>query len=210
MLRILIADDHPLIRKGLIQILKDNLPVRIIDEIDQGNEVLSVLEKNKYDVLILDISLPGRDGMDILADVCRLYRDLPVLMLSIQPEEQYALRALKMGAAGCLNKAVAPENLVEAVKTVISGKSYINNTVSQLMLNNLNRDMGENPHESLSEREYQVLLMIGEGLSVTEISEKLNLSVKTVSTYRTRLLRKMGLANSSQLTSYVYRKGLLK
>lgn len=210
MLRILIADDHPLIRKGLIQILKDNLPVRIIDEVDQGDEVLPSIEKGQYDVLILDISLPGRDGMDILADVCRLEKDLPVLMLSIQPEEQYALRALKLGAAGCLNKAVAPENLVEAVKTVISGKSYINSTVSQLMLENLNRDTGEKPHESLSDREYQVLLMIGRGHSVTEISEKLNLSVKTISTYRTRLLRKMGLANSAQLTSYVYRNGLLK
>ena len=210
MLRILIADDHSLIRRGLIQILETSLPVTYIDEVGDGNEVLPALGAKKYDVLILDISLPNRDGMDILHDVCRIYSSLPVLMLSIQPEEQYALRALKLGAAGCLNKAVAPENLVDAVKTVISGKTYIDGTVSRLMVENLNRDIGENPHEALSEREYQVLLMIAQGLSVTDISEKLNLSVKTVSTYRARLLKKMGLANSSQITSYAYRKGLLK
>lgn len=210
MLKILIADDHPLIRRGLSQILKDNLPVRILDEVDDGAAVLTALEKEKYDVLILDISLPHRDGMDILIDVKKLHEKLPVLMLSIQPEEQYALRALKLGASGCLNKAVAPENLVEAVKTVAGGRTYINSTVSQLMLENLNSDVGENPHGALSEREFQVLLMIGRGLSVSQISEQLNLSVKTVSTYRTRLLKKMGLANSAQLTSYVYRKGLLE
>ncbi|MBN2658693.1 MAG: response regulator transcription factor [Spirochaetales bacterium] len=210
MLKILIADDHPLIRRGLSQILRDNLPVRVLDEVDDGAAVLTALEKEKYDVLILDISLPNRDGMDILIDVKKRYEKLPVLMLSIQPEEQYALRALKLGASGCLNKAVAPENLVEAVKRVAGGSTYINDTVSRLMLENLNRDVGENPHEALSEREFQVLLMIGRGLAVSEISEQLNLSVKTVSTYRTRLLRKMGLANSAQLTSYVYRKGLLE
>jgi len=209
MLKILIADDHPLIRKGLSQILRDSLPVRILDEVDDGAEVLSALEKENYNVLILDISLPNRDGMDILIDVKKRYEKLPVLMLSIQPEEQYALRALKLGASGCLNKAVAPENLVEAVRTVVAGGSYINGTVSQLMLENLNRNVEVNPHEALSEREFQVLLMIGKGLSVSEISDQLNLSVKTVSTYRTRLLKKMGLANSAQLTSYVYRKKLL-
>ncbi len=209
MLKILIADDHPLIRRGLIQILKDSLPVHYIHEVEDGALVLNVLNNDTYNVLILDISLPNRDGMDILHDVKMHFPDLPVLMLSIQPEEQYALRALKLGASGCLNKAVAPENLVKAVKTVVSGKKYISDKISDLMLENLNRDIGENPHEGLSEREYQVLLSIGSGQTVTQISDKLNLSVKTVSTYRTRLLRKMGLSNSSELTSYVYKKGLI-
>jgi DNA-binding NarL/FixJ family response regulator len=210
MLKILIADDHPLIRKGLIQIIRDSLPVHYIDEVADGAEVLNSISKGKYNILILDISLPNRDGMDILHDVKIQYPDLPVLMLSIQPEEQYALRALKLGASGCLNKAVAPENLVEAVKAVVSGKKYINSKISHLMLENLNRDIEENPHEGLSEREYQVLLAIGSGQTVTQISEKLNLSVKTVSTYRTRLLKKMGLSNSAQLINYVYSRGLVK
>lgn len=210
MLKILIADDHPLIRRGLIQILKDSLPVHYIHEVEDGDEVLNILSGETYNILILDISLPNRDGMDILYDVKLRFPDLPVLMLSIQPEEQYALRALKLGASGCLNKAVAPENLVEAVKTVVSGKKYIGTKISDLMLENLNSDIGENPHEGLSEREYQVLLSIGSGQTVTQISDKLNLSVKTVSTYRTRLLKKMGLSNSAQLVNYVYKRGLLK
>jgi len=210
MLKILIADDHPLIRRGLIQILKDSLPVHYLDEVEDGGEVLKTLSNQKYNILILDISLPNRDGMDILHDVKLQFPDLPVLMLSIQPEEQYALRALKLGASGCLNKAVAPENLVEAVKTVVSGKKYISNKISNLMLENLNRDIEENPHEGLSEREYQVLLSIGTGQTVTQISDKLNLSVKTVSTYRARLLKKMGMSNSAQLVNYVYKRGLVK
>ena len=210
MLKILIADDHPLIRRGLIQIIKDNLPVQLIDEESDGALVLSRLDSFSYDILILDISLPNRDGMDILHDVKSIYKDLPVLMLSIQPEEQYALRALKLGASGCLNKVVAPENLVEAVKTVVAGKKYINNKLSNLMLENLNRDVDEKPHETLSEREFQVMLMIGSGKTITQISTTLNLSVKTISTYRSRLLKKMGLSNSAQITSYVYKNKLVK
>lgn len=210
MLKILIADDHPLIRRGLIQILKDSIPVHYIHEVEDGAEVLNTIGNGDYNVLILDISLPHRDGMDILHDVKIQFPDLPVLMLSIQPEEQYALRALKLGASGCLNKAVAPENLVEAVKTVVAGKKYINNKISNLMVENLNKHIEDEPHESLSEREYQVLLGIGSGLTVTEISDKLNISVKTVSTYRTRLLKKMGLSNSAQLVNYVYKRDLVK
>jgi len=210
MLKILIADDHSLIRRGLIQILKDSLPIQYIHEEADGAEIINKVSEDNYDILILDISLPNRDGMDILHDVKKRFPDLPVLMLSIQPEEQYALRALKLGASGCLNKAVAPENLVEAIKAIVSGRKYINNKISDLMLENLNRDIEENPHEGLSEREFQVLLMIGSGNSVSEISDKLLLSVKTISTYRTRLLKKMGLANSAQLTNYVYKKGLVK
>ncbi len=207
--KILIVDDHPLVRKGLCEILKESIPYRVLDELSDGDMVLESLSRENYDVVILDISLPGRDGLDILKDIKIQHPDTAVLILSIQPESQYALRALKMGASGCLNKASAPEELVDAVREVIRGNRYLTPKVSQLLLEEYQGDHSELPHKQLSEREYQVMMLLVSGLSSGEISDKLNLSIKTVSTYRTRLLQKMNLKNNAQLTYYAVKHNLI-
>ncbi|MDX9800063.1 MAG: response regulator transcription factor [Spirochaetia bacterium] len=208
-MNILIADDHPLIRKGIKQILSDSPEITAVFEADSSFAVFNVLESRSIDILILDISLPGKDGMEILKDVKVYYPDLPVLMLSIQPEDQYALRAFKYGASGCLNKASAPEELLEALRKVKSGTRYINDAVSEILLNDLTGKNLENPHLNLSEREFQVMIMIAEGLTISTISDKLSLSIKTVSTYRTRLMAKMNLHNNAQLVYYAVKHNLL-
>lgn len=207
--KILIVDDHPLVRRGLCQILKESIPMRRLDEISNGNEVLQKMVDTKYDVVILDISLPGKDGLEVLKDIKIQYPDTAVLILSIQSESQYALRALKMGASGCLNKASAPEELVNAVREVLKGGRYLTSKVSQLLLEDYQGDHIDLPHKQLSEREYQVMIMLVSGFSSSEISEKLKLSIKTVSTYRTRLLQKMSLKNNAQLTYYAVKHKLI-
>ena len=209
MLRILIADDHPVLRRGLMQLLKESLPVTRMYEAGDGNEVLELLKNHSIDVLILDISLPGKDGMLVLSDVKRDFPAVPVLMLSIQPESQYAARAFRMGAAGCLNKATAPEELVRAVRQVAEGENYINDKTSSILLESLRHSGTAAPHRQLSERETQVMLSIASGKTISEIADDLCLSVKTVSTYRSRLLDKMSLRNNAQLTQYVYRHKLI-
>ncbi|MCD6396808.1 MAG: response regulator transcription factor [Spirochaetaceae bacterium] len=209
-MNILVADDHPLIRKGLIQILSDSSYIRNVYEARDNFEVFKNIKSHKIDILILDISMPGKDGMEILKDVKIEYPDLSVLMLSIQPENQYAVRAFKYGASGCLNKASAPEELIKAIKKVMSGGRYINDAVSEILLNNIkSKGNEEKPHKNLSEREYQVMILLASGLKICEISEKLNLSIKTISTYRTRLLVKMNLHTNSELTYYSIKHKLL-
>ena len=208
-MNILITDDHPLIRKGIRQILSDSPEISAVFEADNSFDVFKILESSRIDVLILDISLPGKDGMEILKDVKIYYPDLPVLMLSIQPEDQYALRAFKYGASGCLNKASAPEELMEALKKIKSGNRYINDAVSEILLNDLTGKNPDCPHLNLSEREFQVMIMLASGLSISAISEKLSLSIKTVSTYRTRLMAKMNLHTNAQLVYYAVKHNLL-
>ncbi len=209
-MNILIADDHPLIRKGLNQILSDDISIRHVYEAEDGRSAMKTLEQETVDVLILDISMPDKDGIEVLKDVKNLYPRLPVLMLSIQPETQYALRAMRFGASGCLNKASAPEELVDAIVQVHRGGRYISDEVSNLLLQNLQHKQSDLPHQQLSEREFQVLIMIASGNSISEISRKLFLSVKTVSTYRVRLMAKMNMQNNSQLTYYAIKHDLIK
>lgn len=209
-MNILIADDHPLIRKGLRQILMDSIAIGRIFEAENGVAAMEALRTQSIDVLILDISMPDKDGIEVLKDVKMLYPSLPVLMLSIQPETQYALRALRFGASGCLNKASAPEALIDAIIRVRQGGRYISEEVSDLLLQNLQMENPDAPHTGLSEREFQVMLMLASGTSLSEISNKLYLSVKTVSTYRARLLAKMHMKNNTQLTYYAIEHDLLK
>ncbi|OHE64946.1 MAG: DNA-binding response regulator, partial [Treponema sp. GWA1_62_8] len=190
MFRVLIADDHPLIRKGLGQILASSVYVDAVDEANDGFAALELARSRHYDVIILDISLPGKDGMDVLPELKDAVPDTPVLMLSIQPEEQYAVRAFRLGASGCLNKSSAPEELVEAIRTIAGGGTYLSPKVKDLVMESLRGDPRDKPHEHLSERESQVMLNIARGKTVGEIADKLALSVKTVSTYRSRLLEK--------------------
>lgn len=209
MLRVLIADDHPLIRKGLGQILSSSVYVDAVDEANDGFAALELARSRRYDVIILDISLPGKDGMDVLPELKDLVPETPVLMLSIQPEEQYAVRAFRLGASGCLNKSSAPEELVEAIRTIARGGTYLSPKVKDLVMESLRGDPRAKPHEQLSERETQVMLNIARGKTVGEIADKLALSVKTVSTYRTRLLEKLGLDNNAQVMEYAFRHKLI-
>lgn len=209
MLRILIADDHYLIRRGLRQLIEETLPGTQVDEAEDGPKTLVAARKQKYDVIVLDISMPGKDGLDLVRDLKDIEPSTHVLILSIQPEEQYALRAFRLGASGCLNKSADPSELIVAVKTMIAGRRYVSARTQELMLEEVTGTGSELPHERLSDREYQVFRMLAGGKTIGEISEVLALSVKTVSTYRARILEKMSLENNAQLTHYAFKHKLI-
>lgn len=203
MVRVLIADDHAVVRKGLKQIVKEQSPLMEVEEASDGNEVLEKVHAGCCDVLVLDISMPGRSGLEILHEVRHLRPDLPVLILSMHPEEQYAIRVLKAGAAGYLTKDAALDELVSAIQRVSTGSRYISATLAEKLAMGLSGDLERLPHESLSDREYTVLLGIGAGKGVGEIADELGLSVKTISTYRSRILEKMDLKSNADLIRYV-------
>jgi two-component system invasion response regulator UvrY len=208
-MNILIADDHAILRRGLRHILADGLPEVSIAEAQNGGEVLRLLRQRSFDVLILDINMPGASGLEVVRDVRRDYPWIPVLMLSVYPEEQYALRALKAGAAGYLPKESAPEELVHAVLKVASGGKYITASIAEQMADALQDDGSKPVHETLSNREFEVLRLMGKGKTSSEIAAELSLSVKTISTFRSRLLAKMHLKNNAELILYVTQHGLL-
>ena len=209
MLKILIADDHAIVRQGLKQILADIPDQAIIDEAANGNQVLSKVRKNTYDVLILDISMPGLSGLDVLKQLKIERPDLNVLMLSMHPEEQYAIRALKAGAAGYLTKESAPEELVAAIKKVSMGRKYVTASLAEKLAFDLGERSERPPHEYLSDREFQVLRLIASGKTVKEIAEDMFLSIKTISTYRSRILEKMNMKTNAELTHYAIKNGLI-
>lgn len=209
MLRILIADDHTVVRKGLRQILMDEFPNAHIEEVPDAEELIKKVMAEKWDVVVSDLSMPGRSGLDALQQIKISHPDLPVLILSIHPEEQYALRSLKSGASGYLSKDTAPDELVKAVKKVMLGKKYISQTIAEKLANTFSTDTSLNPHESLSDREFDVMKLLANGKSVSEIAEMLSLSVTTVSTYRARLMVKMNLKSNSDLTKYAIENNLL-
>lgn len=209
MLRILIADDHTVVRKGLRQILMDEFPNAHIEEVPDAEELIKKVMAEKWDVVVSDLSMPGRSGLDALQQIKISHPDLPVLILSIHPEEQYALRSLKSGASGYLSKDTAPDELVKAVKKVMLGKKYISQAIAEKLANTFSTDTSLNPHESLSDREFDVMKLLANGKSVSEIAEMLSLSVTTVSTYRARLMVKMNLKSNSDLTKYAIENNLL-
>ena len=209
LMKILVADDHALIRKGLRQLLADNLHATSVDEAEDGNRALELASANRYDVVILDVSMPGRDGLDLVRALKDIDPGTHVLILSIQPEEQYALRAFRLGASGCLNKAGDPGEIVEAVRTVVAGRRYLSAKAQELLLEEMSGSGDALPHETLSDREYQVFRLLASGKTIGEISEMLALSVKTVSTYRARILAKMAMDNNAQLTHYAFKHGLV-
>jgi two-component system invasion response regulator UvrY len=202
MMRVLIADDHAIVRKGLRQIAEESGKISV-DEAANGQEALDKLRQDRWDALVLDISMPGRHGLDVLQAVRDLQPQLPVLILSMHPEEQYAMRVLKAGASGYMNKDTAPGELVQAIQKIVNGGKYISATLAEKLAYEISGDSDKLPHEKLSDREYRVLVMIGAGKSVSQIAEELSLSVKTVSTYRSRLLEKMNLNNNADLIRYV-------
>ncbi len=209
MLRILIADDHSVVRKGLRQILLDEFPTAKIEEVPDAEELIKKVMSDKWDVVVSDLSMPGRSGLDALQQIKLSFPQLPVLILSIHPEEQYALRALKSGASGYLSKDTAPDELVKAVQKVLLGKKYISQSIAEKLANNFSSDSTLFPHENLSDREFDVMKLLANGKSVSEIADMLFLSVTTVSTYRARVMVKMNLKSNADLTKYALENKLI-
>ena len=200
--KILVADGHEIFRKGVKNILKEMNDKVVVDEASNGHEVMEKIWKNDYNAVLLDISMPGRNGIDILKQLKGYKPDLQVLILSTYPEEQYAMRALKAGAAGYLTKTAKSDELVTAIKHVIKGKRYITSSIADKLVNYVESRDEKAPHEILSDREYEVMCMTAEGRSVKQIAMKLALSDKTISTYRARILIKMKMTNMAQLIQY--------
>jgi DNA-binding NarL/FixJ family response regulator len=202
MIRILIADDHAIVREGLKQIVAQTSDIIVVGEAVNAADALAKLKTIKPDLLLLDISMPGRSGLDVLLESRKDYPEMPVLILSLHTEDQYALRMLKAGAAGYLTKESAPEQLIAAIRKTSGGGRYISASLAERLAMNLVADKGVYPHELLSNREFQVFQMIALGKTVTEIGDELSLSVKTISTNRTRILEKMGMRNNAEITQY--------
>jgi len=209
MTRILVADDHKLFREGLKQILGEHKDLLVAGEASNGQEVVDEVWKRDFDLVLLDISMPGMSGLDVLKHLKAQKPRLRVLVLSMYPEEQYAVRAIRAGAAGYLTKASAADELIQAIRKICSGGRYISVSIAEKLLFDLNPDTGKLPHEKLSDREYQILCMIASGKTVSRIAEELNLSVKTVSTYRVRILEKMGMGSNAELTNYAIKQNLI-
>jgi len=209
MINVFIADDHAIVRQGLKQIVSDAEDMAVNGEAGNGGDALRQLRQCAPDVLILDIAMPGKSGVEVLKQIKQEIPKLPVLILSMYPEEQYAVRLIKAGAAGYLAKESAPELLVSAIRIVAQGKRFISPSVAELLANELERDSDLPLHHALSDREFQILRLIASGKTVSEIADSLALSVKTVSTYRTRMLDKMKLKNNAELMHYAIKNSLI-
>lgn len=209
MIKILIADDHAIVRKGLVQILQEEFPLAEITEVTNGSDALDVVSKTIWDVILLDISMPGRNGIEILKQIRTNGIKAPVLMLSMHSEEQYAIRALKAGASGFLSKLSATDELLIAVHKVLSGRKYITASLAEKLVDSIGKSENELIYETLSDREMQVLQLIGSGKTVSEIADEISLSVNTVSTYRSRILEKLNLNNNSEIIRYTIDNNLI-
>ena len=210
MLRILIADDHPLFRRGLKQIITETSDMVVADEAADGREALSKAETGDYDVLLLDISMPFMNGVDVLSQLRNERPTLPILMLSMHPEEQYAVRALRAGASGYLTKESAPEELVAAIRKVSTGGKYVSASLAERLASIVQRDDEALPPETLSHREYQVMCILASGKTVSAAARELSLSVKTISTYRARILEKLKMQNNAELMRYAIKNQLVE
>ena len=202
MINILIADDHLIVREGIKRIIDDTAGLHTAAEASSGQETLELIWKNKYDLILLDISMPGQNGLQTLKEIKKHDKDLPVLMLSMHAEQQYAMRAIKAGASGYLTKDSASTQLVKAIRKINDGRKYISQEVAELLATDLFHEQDKDPHEYLSDREFEVLKLIAKGQSQKEIGNNLSISHKTVSTYRTRILDKLNLRTTSDLIHY--------
>lgn len=207
--KVLIADDHAVVRRGLKQFFQERTDMVVAGEASNGLEALEMVRREDWDVLVLDISLPLRNGMEVLQEVRRMKPHLPVLMLSVYPEEQFGLRVLKAGAAGYLNKASALDELVTAINRIVGGGKYISPALAERFAHELSGDLNRAPHELLSDREYDVMRMLGAGKPPGYIAQELVLSVKTISTYRARVLNKLNLKSNAELIRYVMEHDLV-
>ena len=208
--KILIADDHAIVRAGLRQILTETVDLVAADEAGNGLEVLGKIRDDGYDLVLLDITMPGRSGLEILKDIKTLEPKLPVLILSIHREEIYALRALRAGASGYLTKDSAPDELVAAIRKILLGKKYISSALAEDLIFKLGEEVDRPLHEDLSNRELQILCLLASGKRVVEIADELSLSAKTISTYRIRILKKLNLKSNAELTRYALKNCLVE
>jgi two-component system, NarL family, invasion response regulator UvrY len=210
MIRVLVADDHAIVRSGLRRILDQTSDIAVEGEAASSAELWPLVCEGRWDAVVLDVNLPGRSGLEMLADIKRERPELPVLILTVYSEEQYAVRALKAGASGFLTKESAPERLIEAVRKVAQGGRFITPEVADRLAMSVARGNEGPPHESLSDREFQILKMIASGKTVSQIGRELSLSVKTISTHRTRILKKMKMKTNAELTHYAIRNKLVE
>ena len=209
MIRVLLIDDHAIVRRGLRQVFDDEFSELEIGEAENSREALEKLTERDWDIVLLDINIPGRDGLDVLAEIKRLHPRTPVLVVSAYPEEEFAIRSLKLGASGYLNKGSAPEEVATAARKAMAGGKYVNAVLAEKLAATLGSDLQHAPHECLSSRELQVLRMVASGKTIKEISSELALSEKTVGTYRLRIAKKMGLNSNVDLTRYAMKHRLV-
>ena len=209
MIRVFIADDHPVVRAGIKQILAEAQDIELCGEAENGQETLDRLDRCKPHVLILDVAMPGRGGVETLKRVTDTNPEIAVIILSMYPEDQYALRLLKSGASGYLTKECASDQLVNAVRKVAQGKKYISSTLAEILADNITGNGDQPPHQELSNREYQIFCLLAGGRRVSEIADELSLSVKTISTYRMRILRKLNMTKNAELTYYAIKNKLV-
>jgi two-component system invasion response regulator UvrY len=208
-IKIVIADDHSFLRMGIKKTINDEVDFKIVGEASNAAEAISVIRETEADVAIIDISMPGKSGLDILKDLKSQKIKIKVLILSMHPEDRFAIRALKSGAAGYLTKESAPDELVKAIRTILTGRKYVSSELAEKLADLLSGDSDKLPHEQLSDREYDVFMMIAGGMKAQEIAEKLSISVHTVNTYRARILEKMSLGSNVELTHYAMHNKLI-
>jgi len=206
----IVVDDHAIVRRGIVQVLNEHPSLDIVAEVSDYIQLKQAIKKvAQIDLLIMDVGLPGKDGIEILKLIKEEYPKVRTLMVSMYPEEQYAVRAFKAGASGYLNKSSAPERMLEAIDLILSGKKYVTPEIAQALVDNLSSPQVSQPHERLSDREFQTLKLIASGKRLTEIAEIMMLSPKTVSVYRSRLLEKMELSNNAEITHYAIKNGIV-
>lgn len=209
MIKVMVADDHAVVRRGIRQIFAETSDIAVAAEASSAPEVLRLAEEQRFAVIVLDISLPGGSGIELLGTIRKLRPDARVLILTVHSEEQYAVRAIKAGAAGFLNKDSAPEKLVEAVRKIAAGGRYVTSEVADALASLVAGEVSGAPHERLSDREFEVMKLLASGKTVSQVAEELSLSVKTVSTHRVRLLKKMNMKTNAELTHYAVKAGLV-
>lgn len=210
MIRVLIADDHAIVREGVKRSLADTADIRVVGEASDGKNLMSLVGRGSADVVVLDLAMPGIPGLELLEDLHRRKPPIPVVVLSMYPVEQYAVRAIRAGASAYINKASPPSELIAALRVVAAGRRYLNPEVAESLASHVDAATQRAPHEGLSNREYEVMCLIAQGKSVGDIAEALKLSVKTVSTYRARILEKLGLRHNAEITRYALQHGLVE
>ena len=208
-MQVIIADDHSIVRRGLKEIIQEAFSDALIDEAEDAETLLKKIQQKKYDVVITDLAMPGRNGLDMIEQIHEFYPLLPILVLSIYPEETYAIRALKNGASGYLNKETAPDNLVQAIRLILNGKKYITPVVAQKLADLMNHSKIKHTITTLSDRELEVFKMLANGISISQIAHQLHLSATTISTYRSRILQKLSLSTNADITRFAIEEKLI-
>lgn len=208
-IRLIIADDHSFLREGIKKTIQDESDMKIVGEAANANEALLIIKEMEPDVAIMDISMPGKSGLDVLKDLKVLKLRSKILILSMHPEDRFAIRALKAGASGYLTKESAPDELVKAIRTVLTGRKYVSKSLAEKLVDILSEDTDKLPHEQLSDREYEVFIKIAQGVKAVDIATELTISIHTVNTYRARILEKMDMSSNVELSQYAMHNNLI-